>query len=91
MSHPEASNLPRDPGGGAAQHAEAPGIGLGKIGMILAIIPFTALVGLACSILALVLSRQVGEKNGKATIGIVVGVGWLIVGVVVNSLFFSSR
>ncbi len=91
MSHPEANDLRRDPDGGQTQPAEAPGIRLGKIGMILAIIPFTAFVGLVCSVLGLVLSRQVGEKNGKATIGILVGVVWLIIGVVVNSLFFTQR
>lgn len=73
----------------APEPEEAPGVKLGQIGMILAIIPFTAFVGLCCSVLAMVLSRQVGVPNKKALIGTVVGVAWLIVGIAVSNIFFN--
>lgn len=69
---------------------EMPGLKLGKIGMILAIIPFTAFLGLCVSVLATVISRQARTRNRHAVIGIVVSVVWLVVGVIASSLFYMQ-
>lgn len=78
--------------GPSAEAAEQPpGLKLGKIGLILAIIPFTAFLGFCCSAFAMVISRQAGVKNTSALIGIVVSLAWVVVALFVNSLFFADR
>jgi len=57
-----------------------PGRGLGIAGLILAIIPFTQLIGLVLSIIGLVISRRAGFKNGPAVAGIIVAI---IVGIII--------
>ncbi len=87
---PIASFGGHDPAESSVLESEdPPGAKLGRIGLILAIIPLTAFLGLCCSILAMVLSRQVGAPNRKAVIGIVVAIAWLIVGVIVDNIFFN--
>lgn len=81
----EVPSAPKQP---AESVEETPGLKLGKIGMVLAIIPFTAFLGLCVSAFALVISRQARARNRHAVIGLVVSVAWLIIGVVANSLFF---
>jgi hypothetical protein len=55
-----------------------PGKTLGLVGMILAIIPCTAVVGFILSIVAFFMSRRVGLQNQQALVGIIVGAVWLI-------------
>ena len=59
-----------------------PGKTLGLVGMILAIIPCTAFIGLILSIVAFVMSRRVGIQNQKAMIGIIVGAIWLVISII---------
>jgi membrane associated rhomboid family serine protease len=59
-----------------------PGNTLGLVGMILAIIPCTALIGLILSVVAFFMSRRVGVQNQKAVIGIIIGALWLILSLV---------
>ena len=66
--------------------ANDPGQTLGLVGMILAIIPCTATIGLILSIVALILSRRVGRPNQKAMIGIIVGAVWIVLSLVLNAL-----
>lgn len=66
------------------QPSDAPGLKLGKVGMILAFIPCTAAVGLILSVFALVQSNNVNVENKLAKLGVLAGVVWLIVGFVVN-------
>ena len=66
--------------------ANDPGRTLGLIGMILAIIPCTSFVGLILSVIALVLSRRVGQPNQKALVGIIVGAVYLVLSFVLNAL-----
>jgi hypothetical protein len=66
--------------------ANDPGRTLGLVGMILAIIPCTYIVGLILSIVALILSRRVGLPNQKALIGIIVGAVYLVVSIILNAL-----
>jgi uncharacterized membrane protein len=62
--------------------ANDPGKTLGLVGMILAIIPCTYLIGLILSIVAFVMSRRVGIQNQKAMIGIIVGAIWLVLSII---------
>ena len=59
-----------------------PGKTLGLVGMILAIIPCTALIGLILSIVAFVMSRRIGIQNQKAMIGIIIGAIWLVLSII---------
>ena len=59
-----------------------PGKTLGLVGMILAIIPCTAVVGLILSIVAFVMSRRIGIQNQKAMIGIIIGAIWLVLSII---------
>lgn len=73
------------PAGPAWQNPPAPARnGFGIAAMVLAIVPFTALVGVIMSIIALVRSR--GTSNGKVfgIVGIIVGTLWLVIGVVIG-------
>ncbi len=58
--------------------ANDPGNTLGLVGMILAIIPCTALLGFILSLVAFFMSRRVGIRNQKALIGIIIGAVWLV-------------
>lgn len=81
MSHPE----PNDPYGQRAQPpTPAPGLMLGKIGMILALIPCISTIGLIICVVALVQSNNASTENKFAKIGVVAGVVWLVVGFIVN-------
>ncbi len=62
--------------------ADYPGKTLGLVGMILAIIPCTATIGLILSIVAYVQSNKVGIKNQKAFIGIIVGAIWIVLSII---------
>ena len=59
-----------------------PGKTLGLVGMILAIIPCTAVIGLILSIVAFVMSRRIGIQNQKAMIGIIIGAIWLVLSII---------
>ena len=62
--------------------ANDPGNTLGLVGMILAIIPCTAVLGLILSIVAFLMSRRVGIQNQKALVGIIVGAVWLVLSII---------
>ena len=62
--------------------ANDPGQTLGLVGMILAIIPCTAVIGLILSVVAFVMSRRSGFQNQKAMIGIIVGAIWLVLSII---------
>jgi hypothetical protein len=62
--------------------ANDPGNTLGLVGMILAIIPCTAILGLILSIVAFFMSRRVGIQNQKALVGIIVGAVWLVLSII---------
>ena len=64
--------------------ADYPGKTLGLVGMILAIIPCTSGIGLILSIVAFIQSRGVGIRNQKAFIGIIVGVAYLAIGIILQ-------
>ncbi len=75
---------PQNPYGGqpaGAPGADAPGIGLGKIGFILAVIPCTSGIGLILSIVAFFQSKGVNVPNPKAKNGIIAGIVWAVLGV----------
>ncbi|WP_375424323.1 hypothetical protein [uncultured Friedmanniella sp.] len=72
------------PPGPVAQPANVPGKTLGLVGLILAIIPCTALIGLVLSIVAFVQARGVGIKNNQALAGIIVAAAWLVISLIVN-------
>ena len=55
---------------------------LGLVGMILAIIPCTAIIGLIVSVVAFLVSRRNGVRNEKALIGIVIGVVWVALSII---------
>ncbi len=59
-----------------------PGKTLGLVGMILAIIPCTYLIGLILSVVAWVQSNKVGIRNQQALIGIIVGAVWLVLSII---------
>ncbi|WP_405372541.1 MULTISPECIES: DUF4190 domain-containing protein [unclassified Microbacterium] len=59
-----------------------PGRTMGIIALILAIIPFTQLIGLILGIVALVQSRKAGQKNGLAIAAIIVSVVLMILGII---------
>lgn len=65
-----------------APGAENPGKTLGIVGLILSILGCTALIGIVVSIIGLVKSRKAGMGNGVAWAGIIIGVLWLIGGIV---------
>jgi cytochrome bd-type quinol oxidase subunit 1 len=62
--------------------ANDPGNTLGLVGMILAIIPCTAFLGLILSVVAFFISRRNGLQNQKALIGIIIGVVWLALSII---------
>lgn len=62
-----------------------PGKTLGKVGMILAIIPCTSFIGLILSIVGFVQSRKVGIRNQNAFVGIIVGAAWQVLSIILNA------
>jgi hypothetical protein len=62
--------------------ANDPGNTLGLVGMILAIIPCTAFLGLILSLVAFFISRRSGVRNQKALIGILIGAVWLVLSII---------
>jgi hypothetical protein len=68
--------VPPTPGGAD------PGKTLGLVGMILAIIPCTYLIGLILSVIAWVQSNKAGVRNQQALIGIIVGAVWLVISII---------
>lgn len=84
MSNPYGQNAgnPQNPAG-----AEAPGIGLAKIGWILAIIPCTATIGLIICIVAAVQSKGVNVPNPKAKQGIIIACIWLAISLIANLVY----
>jgi hypothetical protein len=59
-----------------------PGKTLGLVGMILAIIPCTYVIGLILSVVAWVQSNKVGIRNQQALVGIIVGAVWLVLSII---------
>lgn len=59
-----------------------PGKGLGIAGLVLAIVPFTQLIGIILGIIGKVQSSKVGRKNTPALAAIIVGSILLILGIV---------
>ena len=70
--------------------ANDPGKTLGLIGLILAIIPCTATIGLILSIIGFVMSRRVGIDNRNAKIGIIVGAAWIVIGIIAQIGGFTA-
>jgi hypothetical protein len=68
----------------------APSATLAIIGLVTAIIPCTALVGIVLSIVALVRSRRGGAGRGLAIAGIVVGVLWVLAVVAAFAFGFTT-
>ncbi len=60
------------------------GLMLGKIGMILALIPCISPIGLIVCVVALVQSNNASTENRFAKVGVLAGVVWLAVGFIVN-------
>ncbi len=71
-----AQPYPAQPWSG--QDPAAPSRTLAIIGLVTAIIPCTALVGLVISIIALVRARRGGGGRGMAIAGVVVGALWVV-------------
>ncbi|WP_413355318.1 DUF4190 domain-containing protein [Microbacterium sp. 1P06AB] len=95
-NQPNSQNIPPAPPayeapayGNAPQYAGGPTPGakpgrtMGIVALILAIIPFTQLIGLILGIVALVQSRKAGVKNGLALAAIIVSVVLMIVGIII--------
>ncbi|MFX4273384.1 hypothetical protein ACQBAR_01155 [Propionibacteriaceae bacterium Y1685] len=74
---------------GAGPQGADPGAGMGKVGMILAIIPCTWFIGLILSIIANVQSKNAGFENKNAKIGIIVGIVWGVIAIVGNIINFA--
>lgn len=71
---PTGPQYPGPGSGGAYMPVQQPvAKGLSIAGLVCAIIPCVALVGLILSIVALVKSRKAGQSNGIALAGIIVG------------------
>ena len=70
--------------------ANDPGKTLGLIGLILAIIPCTSTIGLILSIVGFVMSRKVGIQNQKAFAGIIIGVVWIVLGIIAQIAGLTS-
>ena len=66
----------------AVPPANDPGKTLGLVGMILAIIPCTYLIGLILSVVAWVQSNKVGIRNQQALVGLIVGAVWLVLSII---------
>ncbi|AZS43342.1 DUF4190 domain-containing protein [Microbacterium oleivorans] len=95
-NQPNSQNIPPAPPayeapayGNAPQYSGAPAAGpkpgrtMGIVALILAIIPFTQLIGLILGIVALVQSRKAGAKNGLALAAIIVSIVLMIVGIII--------
>ncbi|MVA76394.1 hypothetical protein GC722_10215 [Auraticoccus sp. F435] len=83
MSNPYGQNPgdPQNPYGGQPA-ADAPGIGLGKVGFILACIPCVSNIGLILSIVAFFQSKSANVPNTKARNGIIVGIAWIVLSII---------
>jgi hypothetical protein len=66
------------------QPAADPGNTLGLVGLILAIIPCTSTIGLVLSIVAFIISRRAGFQNSKALAGIIIGIAWIVLSVILQ-------
>ena len=66
------------------QPAADPGNTLGIVGLILAIIPCTSTIGLVLSIVAFIISRRAGFQNSKALAGIIIGIAWIVLSVILQ-------
>ena len=66
------------------QPAADPGNTLGIVGLILAIIPCTSTIGLVLSIGAFLMSRRAGFQNSKALAGIIIGIAWIVLSVILQ-------
>ena len=67
-----------------------PGKSLGLVGMILAIIPCTAVIGLILSIVAFLTSRRAGVQNQRAITGIIFGVIWILIAISLQITGFTA-
>ncbi|HVD17349.1 MAG TPA: hypothetical protein VNC63_01565 [Propionibacteriaceae bacterium] len=65
--------------------AADPGNTLGIVGLILAIIPCTSTIGLVLSIVAFIISRRANFQNSKALAGIIIGIAWTVLGVILQA------
>lgn len=86
----EAQAYPNAPQYNAAQYnggqqggGSVPGRTLGIVALILAIVPFTQVIGLILGIVALVQSRKAGAKNGLAIAAIIISIVLLIISIIV--------
>lgn len=61
-----------------------PGKVLGIVALVLAILPFTQLIGLILGIVAKVQSSKVGRKNGIALAAIIIAIIFLILSIVIG-------
>lgn len=68
----------------AAAGAPVPGKTLGIVGLVLAIVPGTQLIGFILGIVALVQSRKAGLKNGMAVAAIIVSSVLFVISVIVT-------
>ena len=62
--------------------AADPGRTLGTVGLVLAIIPCTYVIGLILSVVGWVQSNKVGIRNQRALAGIIVGVVYLVLSII---------
>ena len=66
----------------SSQPSQDSGRVLGMVGLVLAIIPCTWFIGLVVSVIAFGLSRTARVKNTPAQIGIILGVVYLVLTVI---------
>jgi len=65
--------------------AADPGKTLVIVFLILAIIPCTSTIGLVLSIVAFIISRRANFQNSKALAGIIIGIAWTVLGVILQA------
>jgi hypothetical protein len=70
--------------------ANDPAQTMGLVGMILAIIPCTAVIGLILSIIAFLISRRAGVQNQRARTGIIFGIIWLLIAISFQITAFTA-
>jgi hypothetical protein len=91
--YPSVSPAPyagQQPGPYPVAPQPAPSATLAIIGLVTAIIPCTAVIGIVLSIVALVRARRGGAGKGLAIAGIVVGALWLAAAVAAFALGFTT-
>ena len=56
---------------------------LGIVGFVMALFPFTTLIGLILSIIAIVRSRKAGAPNGFARAGVIIGALGVLIAIII--------